>query len=218
VVRTAWRAPASGLAILSLYWLSSFVSLSGATASTALSVAGRRNATPTIAADGEFVAVAWSGSQPSGSTDVFAAISRDAGRTFAAPVRVNHVEGDARVNGEQPPHVALVPRPRCEPAIVIVWTTKGANGTTLLQARSDDGGRSFTPAALVAGTDAPGNRGWQAIAVEPGGRIDTIWLDQRELAHDSPIAAAHHDHKGAGTGSSIKVRRLAASPGVTTGQ
>jgi hypothetical protein len=189
---------AFALAVVSLCYLSSSVALSGAALSSELSVAGRRNATPTVAAVGEFVAVAWGGSQPSGSTDVFVAISRDGARTFSPPVRVNHVEGDARVNGEQPPHVALVPRPRRDPAIVVVWTTKGANGTTLLQSRSEDGGRSFSAAAPVPGTDAAGNRGWQAIAVEPGGRIDAVWLDHRELAHDASMAASHHDHKGAG--------------------
>jgi hypothetical protein len=190
------RAPAFALALSGLCWPPA--PLAGAAASIELSVAGRRNATPTVAADGEFVAVAWGGSQPSGSTDVFVATSRDGARTFSPPARVNHVEGDARLNGEQPPHVALVPRPRRDPAIVVVWTTKGANGTTLLQSRSEDGGRSFSPAALVPGTDAAGNRGWQSIAVEPGGRIDAVWLDHRELAHDSSMAASHHDHKSAG--------------------
>ena len=195
-MRWMLRAPAFALALFGLCWPSA--PLAGATVSIELSVAGRRNATPTVAADGEVVAVAWSGAQPSGSTDVFVAVSRDGARTFSSPVRVNSVEGDARVNGEQPPHVALVPRPRRDPAIVVVWTTKGANGTKLLQSRSEDGGRSFSPAALVPGTDAAGNRGWQAIAVEPGGRVDTVWLDHRELAHDSSMAASHHDHKGAG--------------------
>lgn len=162
-----------------------------------LSVPGRSNATPTIAADGQFVAVTWGGTQPGGATDVFAAVSRDGGRAFATPVRVNNIDGDARLNGEQPPHVALVPRTGREPAIVVVWTTKGANGTKLLQSRSDDGGRSYTPGALVPGSDAAGNRGWEAIAVEPGGRVDAVWLDHRELAKDSSMAASHHDHKSA---------------------
>ena len=120
-----------------------------------------------------------------------------AARAFGAPVRVNNIEGDARLNGEQPPHIALVQRAGREPAIVVVWTTKGPNGTTLLQSRSDDGGRSFSPAVLVPGTDAPGNRGWEAIAVAPGGRVDAVWLDHRELAHDPAMAASHHDHKRA---------------------
>src|SRR5438034_9099201 len=41
------------------------------------------------------------------SSDVFLAVSRDAGRTFGAPRRVNDTIGDARLNGEQPPQVAL---------------------------------------------------------------------------------------------------------------
>jgi hypothetical protein len=173
------------------------LSLSAANAPIELGVKGRGNATPTIAADGPFVAVAWGGSLPGGATDVFAAVSRDGGRAFAAPVRVNNIKGDARLNGEQPPHAALVPRAGHEPAVIVVWTTKGANGTKLLQSRSDDGGRSFTPGALVPGSDAAGNRGWEAIAVEPGGRVDAVWLDHREMAKDTSMAASHHDHKSA---------------------
>ena len=184
-MRIALRALAVGLSILSLFCLSPLAPLSGATGPIELGVTGRRNATPTIAADGRFVAVAWGGAEAGGATDVFAAVSRDGGRAFGAPVRVNNIDGDAGLNGEQPPHVALVRRPRREPAIVVVWTTKGANGTTLLQSRSDDGGRSFSPAVLVPGTDAPGNRGWEAIAVEPGGRADVVWLDHRELGRAS---------------------------------
>ena len=45
------------------------------------------------AADGQFVAVAWGGTLPSGATDVFAAVSRDGGRAFAPPVRVNQIDG-----------------------------------------------------------------------------------------------------------------------------
>ena len=197
-MRTRLRSAAVGLSILSLCCLWRLAPLSGAAGPIELSVMGRRNATPTIAAEGQFVAVAWGGAEASGATDVFAAVSRDGGRAFAAPVRVNHIDADARVNGEQPPYVALVRRAGREPVIVVVWTTKGANGTTLLQARSGDGGRSFSPAVLVPGTDAPGNRGWEAIAVEPGGRVDAVWLDHRELAHDPSMAASHHDHKGAG--------------------
>jgi hypothetical protein len=173
------------------------VSLSAANAPIELGVKGRGNATPTIAADGEFVAATWGATRPGGATDVFASVSRDGGRAFAAPVRVNNIDGDARLNGEQPPQVALVARTGREPAIVVVWTTKGAIGTKLLQSRSDDGGRSFTPGALVPGSDAGGNRGWEAIAVERDGRVDAVWLDHREMAKDSSLAASHHEHKSA---------------------
>ena len=197
-MRARLRSAAIGLSVLSACCFFRLASLSGAAGPIELSVAGRRNATPTITAEGQFVAVAWGGAQTSGATDVFTAVSRDGGRTFGAPVRVNDIDGDARLNGEQPPHIALVPRSGRAPALVVVWTTKGANGTTLLQSRCDDGGRSFTPAVLVPGSDAVGNRGWEAIAVAPGGRVVAVWLDHRELAHDMTMAASHHDHKSAG--------------------
>ncbi len=72
-----------------------------------LAVPGRSNATPSIAADGDFVTIAWGASTPAGATDVYNAVSRDGGRTFGPPVRVSDVDGEARLNGEQPPRVAL---------------------------------------------------------------------------------------------------------------
>jgi hypothetical protein len=107
-----------------------------------LAVPGRSNATPSIAADGDFVTIAWGASTPAGATDVYNAVSRDGGRTFGPPVRVSDVDGEARLNGEQPPRVALRGT-----AITIVWTTKGKNGTRLVQSRSDDRGLTFAAMA-----------------------------------------------------------------------
>jgi len=128
-------------------------------------------------------------------------VSRDAGRSFAAPARVNDVDGDARVNGEQPPRVALR-----ESAITVVWTTKGANGTRLVQASSADGGRTFARAQPVPGADAAGNRGWENIAAGTAaaapGRTFAVWLDHRELAQqDRQVAAGHHEHMKAAGGA-----------------
>ena len=162
-----------------------------------LSVPGRANATPSVAAAGDLVAVAWSASLPGGATDVFAAVSRDRGRSFAAPSRVNDVEGDPRVNGEQPPRVTIAGG-----ALTVVWTAKGAAGTRLLQSRSIDGGRTFAKAAVVPGADAAGNRGWENTAVDRGGRVLAVWLDHRELAQqDGQVAASHHDHSKHGPGA-----------------
>src|SRR5262245_31669412 len=153
--------------------------------SVTLAVPGRSNATPSIAADGEFVAVTWGSSLPSGSTDIFLATSRDGGKTFGAPVRVNDKEGDARVNGEQPPRVVL--QHANPPTVTVVWTTKGANGTRLVYARSDNGGRSFSPAAAVPGGDAPGNRGWEGVTIDGTGRVSVVWLDHRELVRQESM-------------------------------
>lgn len=157
--------------------------------SAVLAIPDRANATPSIAADGDVVVVAWSAATPSGTTDVYAAISHDEGHTFSAPARVNDVDGDARVTGEQPPRVTLERTSTGQPSITVVWTGKGDRGTALRFARSTDGGRTFTKAALVPGSDAPGNRGWEAASA---GFV--LWLDHRELAQDATMGAMHHAH------------------------
>ena len=154
---------------------------------TSIAVSQRSAANASIAARGPLVVVAFSASAGSGETDVFVAVSHDGGRTFGAPSRVNDLPGDARVNGEQPPRVALR-----DQRIIVVWTSKGPKGTRLLQAQSDDG-RTFTRAALVPGSDAAGNRGW-----ENADATYAVWLDHRELAQDeSTMTTMHHEHASA---------------------
>ncbi|HUO15122.1 MAG TPA: sialidase family protein [Verrucomicrobiae bacterium] len=150
---------------------------------TVLAVPGRQNATASIAASGAFVVVTWGTSTAAGVTDVFAAVSRDAGRTFTPPVRVSSGALDVRLSGEQPPRVVLVAHvgARRDPSIVVVWTAKASAGTRLLAARSDNGGRSFGRPTVVPGSDGPGNRGWESAAADPAGHVIVAWLDHREL-------------------------------------
>jgi len=163
----------------------------------ALAVPGRASANVSMAASGGFIAAVWSASAASGETDVFAASSRDAGRTFSAPVRVNATPGDARVNGEQPPRLALKPHAGSTPDITVVWTTKGTAGTKLLSALSTDGGHTFTASTLVPGSDAPGSRGWEAVGLGPNGRLFSVWLDHRKLAPPQQMAmTGEHHHDG----------------------
>jgi hypothetical protein len=152
-------------------------------AESRLGIPDRGNANVSLAAEGKFVAAVWSGSRPDGGTDIYAAVSRDAGERFEGPVGVNSTPGDARVNGEQPPRVALVAARGKDPDIVVVWTAKGAVGTRLMTSRSTDGGRSFGPSTIVPGTDAAGHRGWEAIAADPRGAVYAAWLDHRQLAN-----------------------------------
>jgi len=165
-----------------------------------LRVSNRTNATPSIASDGNAVAIVWGAALPDGATDVFVAVSADGGQTFSAPSRVNDVDGDARLSGEQPPRVAIRAAGPHPPSLSVVWTTKGSSGTKLVHARSADGGRTFEKAAAVPGADAPGNRGWENLAFERGAQAGgrpayVVWLDHRELAtQDGDVAASHHDH------------------------
>jgi hypothetical protein len=165
-----------------------------------LAVAGRGNAAVSLQAIGAFTALAWAATAPGGATDIYAAVSRDSGRTFGAPVRVNDVDGNASVGGEQPPRVALVPRAGHDPAIVVVWTAKQKSGTRILVSRSEDAGSSFGRAMPVAAGDAAGNRGWEAIATDRDGHVLAVWLDHREMAGAPGTAMHHHgqDHATAG--------------------
>jgi len=159
-----------------------------------LAVQGRSNSTPWVAAAGAFVAVAW-GASAGGQTDVFVAISRDAGETFGAPVRVNAVSGEARLGGELPPRVALAPRgASTDPEIAVLWTAR-ADATTVKTARSRDGGRTFEPPVTLQSAGAAGDRGWTALAFDNRGTAHAIWLDHRGLAAGRAAGSAHADHK-----------------------
>lgn len=162
------------------------------TSSRTLAVASRTNASVSLAANGSLVAAAWAASLPTGVTDIYVAVSRDGGSTFAAPVRVNEKPGDARVNGEQPPRVALRSRGTTTTEIVAVWTSKADAGGTIVSARSVDGGKTFGPTSMVA--EGPGNRGWENITIDGAGKVHVVWLDHRELAQSGSMnhTAEHH--------------------------
>ncbi|MDB4917939.1 MAG: hypothetical protein JWM95_5583 [Gemmatimonadetes bacterium] len=153
-----------------------------------LAVDGRTSANPSISAQGQFVAVAWSAATTS-SMDIFLSTSHDGGVTFSAPAQVNAVAGDARVSGELPPRVALVPRKGAAPEIIVVWTAKSGTSTRLLSARSLDGGKTFGASTAVPGSTGEGSRGWQSVAVGPTGRVFVLWLDHRE---SMSAGAMHH--------------------------
>ena len=168
-----------------------------------LRVQGRVNAYPSIASAGSLVAVAWGASASDGTTEIYAALSRDNGRAFARAVRVSDRSSPARLAGEQPPRIVLVPQTSREPSIVVVWTGKADAGTRLLSARSDDGGRTFSAAALVPGSDAAGNRGWESAAADGTGGVAALWLDHRELAQAAGAAHAHSEHHHAPLDTSV---------------
>lgn len=165
-----------------------------------IAVAGRASANPSMGASGSFVGLAWAARTKDGVTDVYAATSRDGGRSFGAPVRVNQVPGDASASGEQPPRIVVSASRSAQPPVTVVWTAKSASGTRLVSARSVDGGKSFGPAQPVPGTDATGNRGWESAAVTPNGEVVAAWLDHRDVpARPAGTAAAPAHQHGAST-------------------
>jgi hypothetical protein len=196
LLRTS-RAVALGIALVA-------AALSGAAQSSGVEIAvkERANAFASLAASGHLVALVWGAATKDSVTDIYLAMSRDGGRTFGAPTRVNQVPGDARLSGEQPPRVALVPRAGREPSIVVVWTSRAQAGTRLVSAHSTDAGRSFTTAAPLPGSEAAGNRGWESIATTRDGSVAALWLDHRELATGtataSPAMSGAHQHAAPG--------------------
>jgi hypothetical protein len=160
-----------------------------------IGLAGRANANVSIGSSGAFVGVAWAARTKDDVTDIYSAMSRDGGRSFAAPVRVNQMPGEASVSGEQPPRIVL--SRSGVPAIVVVWTAKSASGTRLVSARSTDGGESFGPAAPVPGSDASGNRGWESAAVTADGDVVAVWVDHREVPTRTGDATGTGHQRGA---------------------
>ena len=157
-----------------------------------LAIPGRTNATPWIASSGSFVSVVWAASA-SGKGDVYIAISRDSGRSFDTPVRVNAVAGDARVSGEIAPRVSLRSVAGAVPEIAVTWNARDT-GTAIRTSRSKDGGRTFSAPVTLQTPGVAGDRGWQASAMDEAGTLHTIWLDHRGMAAGK--AADHAAHKG----------------------
>jgi hypothetical protein len=157
----------------------------------ALTVPGKSTATPWVAASGSFVAVAF-GATNAGATDIFVAVSRDAGRTFAAPTLVNSIAGEGRLGGELPPRVALsASNGSKEPEVAVVWTARGTS-TEIKAARSRDGGKTFEPPVTLQNSGAPGMRGWPALTIDPHGTAHSIWLDHRGMTPTAEHGAGNH--------------------------
>lgn len=165
-----------------------------------LGVAGRSNAHATVAADGEFVAVAWSAAQDK-ATDVFIATSQDGGRTFGSPVRVNRVAGDSSLGAERPPHVAIGRRAGRR-LVAVLWTARAtgtAGGTAIRLAESTDDARTFGSTRIVHDEGLTGLRSWESVAIGADGTVYASWLDGRNAAAAkgaSPSGGAPHggDH------------------------
>jgi hypothetical protein len=182
-------------------------------AAVTLRVPDRANATPWIAASGDFVAVAWGASAGAKMFDVYVAVSRDGGRTFAAPVQVNTIAGEGRLGGELPPRVSLTRRSgdagrsgssggagSADPEIVVLWNARGTV-TSIKMSTSRDGGKTFDAPVALSSADAVGDRGWPSLTVDGRGTPHAIWVDHRGLAEARREGATTHAHGGASNGA-----------------
>jgi hypothetical protein len=174
------------------------------TTAVTLRVPERANATPWIAASGDFVAVAWGASAAAKMADVYVAVSRDGGRTFGAPVQVNTVAGEGRLGGELPPRVSLARRSGgaggADPEIVVLWNARGTV-TSIKMSKSRDGGKTFDAPVALSSAEAAGDRGWPSLTVDGRGTPHAIWVDHRGLAAARREGATTHVHGGAAHGA-----------------
>lgn len=204
-MRNGWRALIGVAALLGFAGLEGqltsaqrapSVSTTGAVG-VSLSVPGRVNSVPSLAARGAFVAVAWAANAGS-RTDAFVAVSRDGGQRFGAPVRANDVVGTVRAATESGPRVALGPplAGTADPVIVLVWTGREP-ASTIRRTRSVDGGQTFEPSVTLEGPKAAGNRGWASVSLDERGDVRAVWLDHRNV----PAAGAGQPHHHAGAAS-----------------
>ena len=159
-----------------------------------LGVVGASSGNAAVAADGPRVVVTWA-ARAGSSTDVYAAFSKDGGVSFGSPTRVNDVEGDARVSGEQAPRVAL------GTGVEVVWVSRREGAAVVLAARARVGEHAFAPATTVHAERLTGARGWASLAVARDGAVHVAWLDGRDAqvgrvaANASSTHAAGSPHK-----------------------
>jgi len=176
---------------------------------------------PTIAADGEKVYVAWADFR-NYNWDIFLARSDDGGQTFGANVRVDDFAGLERIN-ERPSLAA-----DAAGTVHAVWTDLRARepDTNIFYTRSVDAGASFPPAVQLddsktgfdADSDTPSNQ-WHPSLVLNDGMLFVAWQDDR-LGNDDVFFTTSGDGGATfapservddtGTGGSIQTRpRLA---------
>jgi hypothetical protein len=172
---------------------------------SSLSVPGRSNAHATVAADGNFVVVAWSAAHEK-TTDVFAAASKDGGQSFGAPVRVNREVGDVSLGAERPPHVA-VGRRAGRRIVGVLWTARGkaaAGGTALRLAESADDAQTFASTRTLHDESLSGLRSWESLAFGSDGSAHAAWLDGRNAA---PRGGGDHSAHGSATHTATAPRQ-----------
>jgi Cu/Ag efflux protein CusF len=140
------------------------------------------NSTPVLAASGRWVVAVWTAADHE-RTNIYAATSADEAKRFGAPVRVNDVDGEAHVYGEDPPRVAIAPATEsastAPPTIIVTWPSDRARHVGLRSARSVDGGRTFLPSTSIGDETIAGERGFQSVTVGADRVARAAWLDGR---------------------------------------
>lgn len=122
--------------------------------------------------------------------------SADHGRSWSAPTRVTPELEPTDAGADARPKIALGPAGE----IYVTWTKPLAKPYTgaIRFSRSLDGGRSFSPAAIVHRDRQEITHRFDALAVAGDGRIVVAWIDKRDLVAASPAhGGAKSSYRGA---------------------
>lgn len=132
----------------------------------------------------------WVATQRQGQ--VFVMRSDDRGKTWSPPVPVNPLQEPLDSGGDARPKIALGPGGE----ILVTWTKELAKPYTgeVRFARSLDEGRSFRPPQTVHRHREEITHRFDALAVDPQGRIFVAWIDRRDA---KLAAAARPPYRGA---------------------
>ncbi|MGV2288898.1 sialidase family protein [Trinickia sp. YCB016] len=111
---------------------------------------------------------------------VVVAHSDDKGRTLSAPVVVNAMPEPIYTNSENRPKVAASPDAR---TIYVTWSMPlDAPYTGMVRfSRSTDGGATWSAPVTVHGDRQPITHRFDALIVDPKGRVFVAWIDKRDL-------------------------------------
>ncbi len=126
------------------------------------------------------------------SSQIFASVSDDLGRSFAKAVAVSPRPESIDAGGESRPKIAIGQRGE----IYVTWTRSGTQSYMgdIRFSRSIDGGRSFTtPVTLNDDQRETGHR-FDTVHVGPTGTVYVAWIDKRDL---DEAAVAQRPYAGA---------------------
>ncbi|MFN0124473.1 MAG: sialidase family protein [Blastocatellia bacterium] len=139
-----------------------------------------------------------------GKNDLYFARSIDGGVNFSAPLRINDIGNEVRGSANSRPRIAIG-----KTGTIHVWWPSyrylSDDKPTVIDSRytrSTDGGRTFEPArTLNSDTDRDthnmdhmgvrAEHAFGSLAVGPDGRVSAFWIDSRDKAANSNVAAMY---------------------------
>jgi hypothetical protein len=107
---------------------------------------------------------------------VYVDYSTDLGKTFSAPVRVNHEPQRIKASSENRPGIAVDRSGK----IYVTFAAEATQPIAQYFSMSADNGRSFSTPVAVSDQAAEANSFEGRLALNPSGKVYIFWLDERD--------------------------------------